>query len=392
MQVFNAFFKILRSKLGIAAIYLVLFIMLSVAMTYSDSTADMFEQERLSVCVFDEDGTPESRALIDLIGKRNDIIQLENDRDVMIDALYYGRVDYAITIKSGYAGKLSAGDTEGLFESMHMHDSYSTVYMGQFLNEYAGTVCAYIAGGNDVTTAIEKAGAALLKDAEVTIAKFDDKSGAVLSDHSSFYFRFLTYALIGLTMSTLCPVLLAMNRKDVRYRTNCSGIHLNSYNIQIFTGSVIYIFFTWLVFMIIGVFMNGGMFRGLQWLAVLNSFVFMIFSATLTIFVSSFDPGVNVINMITQIISLGMCFTSGVFIEQSMLGEGVLAAARFMPAYWYIRVNNMLSGSEPFDAGFAASAILVEAGFAAVLAVLTVLVRRARYNSSAVKANKLKPA
>ncbi len=386
MQVFNAFFKILKSKLFLMFMYIPVFVAVSIGLAFSDdNTSSAFEQERLHICVFDEDGTSESRALTVFLGKKNDLVTLENDRDTVIDALYYRRVDYVLTIKSGYAAKLAAGDTDGLFGSMHMHDSYSTVYMGQMLNEYAGTVSAYIAGGNDVMTAVGKAEEALLKEADVTVAKFDENSGGVFTGKASIYFRFLVYVVIGLTMSTLCPILLSMNKKDVRYRTNCSGIHPNSYTLQIIGGCVILVFAMWAVLMVVGMFMNGGMYEGLQWLGVLNSFVFMIFAAMLTIFVSSFEPGKTVVNIITQVIAIGMCFTCGVFIEQDLLGEGVLAASKFMPAYWYIRVNRMLEGTEIFDAGLAATSILIEAGFAAVFAILTVVIRRARYSSAAVR-------
>ncbi|MBR6717412.1 MAG: ABC transporter permease, partial [Oscillospiraceae bacterium] len=92
--------------------------------------------------------------------------------------------------------------------------------------------------------------------------------------------------------------------------------------------------------------------------------------------VSSFSPAPNIINIITQIVSLGMCFLCGVFVDQSMLGDGVLSAARFLPAYWYIRVNRMLEGAEVYDGQFAAKAIAIEAAFVVVLALLTVMLRK----------------
>ena len=94
--------------------------------------------------------------------------------------------------------------------------------------------------------------------------------------------------------------------------------------------------------------------------------------------IADFAPSANIINIIAQIVSLGMCFLCGVFVGQEMLGDGVLTAARFLPAYWYIRVNRMLEGNEVYDAQLAVKALLIEAGFAAVLAIVTVLVRRTR--------------
>lgn len=350
-------------------------------MAVSNFSSSMFEQTALNICVFDEDNTAESRALIDFISKKNNIVELENDRDTILDALYYERANYVLTIKKGYADNLAAGSTDGLFENMKLHDSYSTVYMGQYLNEYVGTVSAYIAGGNDLTTSIEKAGNVLSQDAEVNTVNFGSADSSGVSVLTSFYFRFMPFIILGSVMNTLCPVLLVINRKDIRYRTNCSGLRQSSYISDIFAGSALFILAEWLVFMIVGMILNGGIFTGNMWIAVLNSFVFTLFSAMLTIFVSSFEPSITVINIVTVVISIGMSFLCGVFVEIDLLGDGVIAAARFLPAYWYIKVNRMISGDEVFDPGFVATAICIVAAFAVVFAVLTVLVRRVRYTS-----------
>lgn len=370
--------KVMKKKIFIAFFYLWIFVIFAIIMTFSDNNS-MFEQTALNICVFDEDNTSESRALCDLIDKDNEIVTLENDRDIILDALYYERADYVLTIKKGYAEKLAAGDTDDLFESMKMHDSYSTVYMGQFLNEYVGTVSAFIAGGNDVTTSVSKAADVLSQEAEVSISAVSGAEDAFLSVNTSFFFRYLPYMILGAVMSTLCPVLIILGRKDVRYRTNCSGLHQSSYTTQLFAASAVYIIAIWLVFMIVGVFINGGMYSGKAWLAVLNSFVFTLFSAAMTIFVASFDPNNLVIHIVTQVLTLTTCFLGGVFVTQELLGDGVLAAARFMPTYWYIRIYRMLAGEEPFDGGAAGAALLIEAAFAAAFAVLTLLVRKARY-------------
>ena len=106
----------------------------------------------------------------------------------------------------------------------------------------------------------------------------------------------------------------------------------------------------------------------------------------LTIFVVEFEPPATMVNVITQVVSLGMSFLCGVFVDQSMLGDGVLAVARFLPAYWYIRVNRMIEGSEPLDTNTIILALSIQLGFAAVMAILTVLVRKVRYTGKTVAA------
>ena len=124
MQVFKTFFKVLRKHLPVAFIYIAIFLAVGVAMTFMDNSNAVFEETRLNVCLFDEDDTPASRALCELIAQKHKIVTLKNDEDTILDALYYDRADFVLTIRSGYAEKLAAGQTDGLFESRHLHESY----------------------------------------------------------------------------------------------------------------------------------------------------------------------------------------------------------------------------------------------------------------------------
>ncbi|MBQ3939772.1 MAG: ABC transporter permease [Oscillospiraceae bacterium] len=384
MPVFKAYLKVLRRKAPVAMIYLLVFLAISVAMTLSsDSTAEKFEDTKMNICIFDEDGTDASRALCDLIGNRHHLVTLENTRDTLLDALYYERVSFVLTVRKGYAEKLAAQQTDGLFESLHLHDSYSYVLMMQFLDEYAGVVSAYEAGGMSLPDAVAHAGSTLSEQTEVKTAVFEQNAGGILPKNAAFFFRYLPYILLCLLMNTLGPVLLTIMRKEIRYRTNCSGIRQSACTAQIFAGCAVCFLGIWLLFVAAGMFMNGGMYRGYAWIAVLNSLIFSLFSAALAVLVASFQPGVQLINIITQVVSLGMSFLCGVFVEQSMLGSGVLKAARFLPAYWYIRVNQMLEGTDPFRGSDVAAALCIEAGFAVVTALLAALIRQIRYSEAA---------
>ena len=381
MQVFNAFIKVLKKKLPASLIYITVFLVISIQMAKSGSAVNTFEATSLNVCIFDEDNTEESRALSEFIGTNHKLVELENDRDTIMDALYYERVDYVLIINQGYAERIAADDTDDLFSSYHMHYSYGTVFMEQLLNKYVGAVKAYRAGGKDISGAIESTESALVQETKVTYVSFDNDNGN--TDYSidfSFYFQYMPYILLSVLMSTLCPVLLIMNRKDIRFRTNCSSVKPNSYTMQIFAGSTLFIVAVWLVFMVAGMFMYGGIYQGKAWLAVLNSFIFALVSAAIAVFNSSFDPSQNIISLMTQILGLGMSFLCGIFVQQSMLGDGVLAVARFLPAYWYVRANDMLAGREIFDALQLAGFLAIEAAFAVVLMLLTLLVRRLKYS------------
>lgn len=51
--------------------------------------------------------------------------------------------------------------------------------------------------------------------------------------------------------------------------------------------------------------------------------------------------------MISNVIALGMSFLCGVFVPLEYLGEGLIKAAHFLPAYWYITSANFIDTYVP---------------------------------------------
>lgn len=392
MQVFKAMLKVVRKSLPSAMIYIIVFIVISIAVSGQATKENKFEASKLKVCIFDEDDTPESRALTEFIGKSNSIVEIENDRDIIIDSLYYKRADYALVINKGYAEKLKAGDTAEIFGSYHFDESFSVVYMGQLLDEYTNSVKAYLAMGKPVNEAIACAEKALSQQSEVNMLSKDNIGSEHFSADFAAYFRYMPYILISAVFLIVCQVLVTMNRKDIRFRTNCSCIKSSEYTFQLILGSGIFVIAVWLLLMVVGAVLNGEMYKGRAWYAVLNSFIFSMTITAIAVFVSSFEPKENVLNLITQILGLGMSFMCGVFIPMEVLGGGVLSAARFLPAYWYITANNMIAGISPFDRGKIIQCYVIQLAFAAALVILTLLVRRERYSAAGNSAKKRKAA
>lgn len=384
MQVFKAMLKVTRKRLPSAFIYIIVFVTVSIIVTTTATKDNKFEMTKLDICVFDEDDTPESRALIDFIGKSNNLKTIENDRDVIIDSLYYGRVDYALIINKGYAEKLAAGETDELFGSYHMDENFSVVYMGQFLNEYASSVKAYQTMGKTVDEAITCTEDALSQHTEVDMLRVDKGGNSHYSVDFAGYFQYMPYVLVAAVFIVVCQVLVTMNKKDIRYRTNCSCMKSSKYTFQLFFGSGLFVLAVWLVLIVIGAFLNEEMYSGRAWYAVLNSLIFAVVVASIAVFVSSFEPSENILNLITQVLSIGMSFICGIFIPLNMLGNSVVSVARFLPAYWYIRANNMIADISPYSHDEVMLCYMIQILYAVALLLLTLLVRKVRFNSAAI--------
>ena len=378
MQVFNVFFKVLKKRYVSALIYIIVFLAISVAISKNYTPVQEFKESSLDIAVMDEDNTAASRALTDFIGKKNEIKSIENDREKLTELLYWETVDYVLIIREGYSDALTSGKTEGLFEELRVHDSFSSVYMRNNLNEYVKTAQAFIASGKSLDDALTSAAKVLSADTEVAYRTEEATGTEGFTKDFAGFFQYMPYILISVMLSSLGAVLKSVNSKKIRYRTDCSSLSPRKATVQIFAASSLFVLVVWLILMAAGVYVNNGFYSGNAWYAVLNSLIFTLIAAAIAIFISTFDLEENVATVITQIIGLGMSFICGIFVPQSFLGSGVLSAARFLPAYWYIKANDMLAGREAFDGSRLAIYLLIELAFAVVLFIFTLVVRRSK--------------
>lgn len=392
MQVFKLFFKIARSKIGIGLLYLVIFLAICFPMVHSSNQQVDFEETRLNVYVDDQDQSEASRHFTEDLARKHDIVKLANDKQTIMDALYYQTVDYALVINPGFGenlGNLSEEATaKALFATFHLNDSYKTAMMDLYLKEYVRNVRMEIAMGKDLPEAIT--GAEKMLATEVDVEMLPPQEDAVQSeqftDKFATFFRMLCYVLIAVLPNVLAPVMLAMNSEDQKKRIESSRVSTSAYLIQTFAACAVMAALIWLVFMIGGMFLYGGLYQGTNcWLAVLNSFVFTIVSVMFTIFICSFRIGNTAVGMVSQIVGIGMAFLSGAFIPQSMLSAGVLNVAKILPGYWYVRAVNILSGAQDGTMGDFWICIGIQLGFFALLLALTIILRSRHPKTKAVR-------
>ncbi len=374
MQVFKLFFKIAKTKWLATLIFLGIFLLI---LNFTDvgGGAQSFSTSKMSLTVYDHDNTDASKRLYEHLKKNNEIVEIEDDKDKIIDALYITSTNYVIDIKEGYAERLAKGETDGLFTTRYLHDSYTNKLADSTLDNYVGTVKAYLAGGMELDKALDAAEEALDIKTDVTMETFSDDSPAA---KSASFFNYMPYALLSIIVSVLCPVLIAMNKKEVGFRTKCSSIKLSSVSAQTVAASGIFVAIIWVFLMILGVGKNGGMFTGNMWYAVLNSVAFTLVCVAVALLFSELGIDDNAQAFATQVLGLGMAFLCGMFVPQEMLSSGVLAAARFLPAYWYVRANDMVCGmsTETFKLSTVLTCIGIQLLFAAAIFAVSLIVKR----------------
>ncbi len=109
-------------------------------------------------------------------------------------------------------------------------------------------------------------------------------------------------------------------------------------------------------------------------------------ASAIAILTSSFSPSSTGVNVIANIVGLGMSFLCGIFVPQSLLGNGVLKIGKFLPAYWYVKANDMIYFSGDVGESFSLSKIFEYIGiqmvFVVVLFVLVMLIMKAKHDKA----------
>lgn len=377
MRVFNTYFKVLKKNLGAAITYTIIFLAIAVMMASNSTNTTDFTDTKLDVAVIDNDNTTFSKNLTSYIGKKNNLVQIKNNKDTILDSIYYETVSYVLIIKKGAQDKISASNADGIFENYKMPNSYDGEFFENTLNQYCNTVSAYMAGGSDISDAMTKAQSAINQKVSVKMQKTDTSGSADYPKNFASYFNFLPYIFISIYVMSICPVMAIFANKDLRDRTDVSGMSPAKQTAQLFLASSLFSFGVWLLFMVAALVLGHGLFNTRVILAIVNSFVFAVVAAAIAFLVASFSPKRNIVSMIANVVGLGMSFMCGVFVPQEYLGSGVLSAARCLPAYWYVKANNLLCGraGEVYSVSKYWTYIGIELAFAAVLFIAIIIVR-----------------
>lgn len=384
MTVFNAFMKVVLKRLRTSMIYIVIFVSICVGLAINSKPADSFTDYTLDISINDLDDTPASRAIAEYIADNHNVVETITDKDDILDSLFYLKTDIVLTINKGYSENLAKGQTDELFSAYRIPDSYYAELFDSQINNYIGIVSSYIAGGDDIEKAVEKAGETASLEVEVTNIKASEKSN---SSGITVFFQYIPYILILSLVTAICPSILTMTSNEIRNRTNCSCVSSAKQLIQLVLGTVIVSFSIFLILIIASIALyKGELFTSTGLLALLNAFVFLLFVIMFTLLIAVIAPSPRAVDMIANIFGLGMSFLCGVFVPQYLLSDAVLSVGKFFPAYWYVKANNMLAGVNGYvftNSDFF-TAIAVQLAFTVAIFFITLLISKSKRSAESI--------
>ena len=378
MRVFKTFFKILKYYFGMIGLYLGIFIIMTIIFTNINTHDAVFEftNERTNLAVVDEDSSALSESIVSLLEEKHNVVDIGEDSHSQTDALYNRKVEYIVTIPSGFESSFINESEIPKLQTQSVPNTYSSMYVTRLLDSFLNTAKAYLSTGTDINKAIKNATTDMSVSA--TVEYKDDNEGA--REPIFFFFSFLPYAIIMTTIIGIGIELLAFNKKDIAMRTNSSSLSLSRKNGELGLGMCVMAVGLMIIFVIFGLIMYGSnMFTSGSLVCLLNMVVFTIFSVALAFLIGTLAKNINVVNGAANALGLAMCFIGGVFVPREVMSDSVLSIARFVPTYWYTNAVETVAFGDGLSAGMTSSIgvdMLIQLLFAAALITVAMVISK----------------
>ena len=349
MQVYKTFFKVAKKYTGGCFIYLTVFLILMVAMSYfsTSDTKNKFEASTVKFTVIDEDKSNASQALIDYLSDKHELVKMDSyDKETLQDNLYYEQIQYILNIPAGYEDNLKNSNFDNLLSHTMRSDSAAGYFFNQDISSYINTLKLNLDGGYSFDeTLTETAKTVDSSKSDVEVIEFEETTKS--KDTGIFYFfQYFAYIAISILVVGIPPILISFHKKDLASRVTCSSYSKIKQTTEIGLGCVTYSIGLWIILMICATLIYGPSqtLSSTGLMCMLNSLVYTIVIISITLLIGSFRLSSDSLNLVSNVLSLGTSFLCGVFVPLWMLSDSVVAFSKFLPAYWYIKNNNMISG------------------------------------------------
>lgn len=401
MQVFKAYFKVVRSSVGVLALNFTIFLGLSVAFSFAapSGTTLSFEPAKIPAAVINRDGiTQITASLTDYLVRFASLKSFPDDEEALQDALFYREIEYVLIIPSGFSQGFMAEDGPSL-QKVVVPGSSSSLYLDMNIDQFFGLLDFYKTQAprdaslakaktteEDVQTQLLTSLAETLAlETKVTMQSFGGSTGE--RPGHSYYYAYSAFALLAMVISGVSSVMIPFNKPDLSDRNQCAPLPRRKANLFLAAGHSILALTCWGLFQLGSLVIYGKevVSSGLLGMYWLNTLVFAAVAASIGLLVGNLVKTGGAQAGVINVISLGMSFLGGVFVPQEFMHKSVLTAAKFLPTYWFIRANDAIWHLDRFTTPGALSpsqlalrqlvieSMLIQLVFAAAIVLVTLI-------------------
>ena len=367
MTNYKTFLKLFLRFFPSMIVYLIITIGITTALINIGEDENKFEQSSMDIVVVDYDNSTLSKELCQYLEEKHNVKKGNYSKEQIQDMLYYESILDYVVIPKGFeeqfliqVGKSTKEPNgKGIASILQMLFTYygkgekmvdgtidDAMPMGTFVNQqintYMQSVWRYKVAGFSVEEASAKTKEHLNENAVSII-----EGQKYLSRLERFY-TFLPYGFLAILLTGILPVLALFHEKPIYKRISISPMKNWERKLSTASGIVTIAAGLYILYILFSMLMvKDDIFTYAWYLALLNSFVFILVSVAVVMLASKFNPKPGTqISMVTNIITLSFSFLGGIFIPLSVLGGLATKIGRFLPTYWYAKAVEKISHGE----------------------------------------------
>jgi ABC-2 type transport system permease protein len=382
MPVFKLYFKLLYKALPALAIYMSIFVIVTVciALSGTNNNSSVFEPSKVKIAFINHDKDSEIvKGLKNQLDKSCNFIELKDSNDSLKDALFFRTVEYIVIVPEGFTQKMLSGQDVSL-EKLTVPGSSNSAYVDLTVNSYFSTAKIYLNSMPNITQEelIKRVNADLTSNVKVNMAS----SNGQKVDHSSMvnYYNYLVYGLVSILVMGVGLTMMSFTNLELRRRSVVSPIPLFKINLQQMLGNLIFTVVCVVILVAAGFILNKKSTYDINTvLFIINAVVMSIAALSMSFLVGISVKSREATNGLANILGLGLCFLSGVFVPREFLSDTTLNIAKFTPTYWYVAANEAIGKLTNFSWNNVSNIVyymLIQLGFAAGLFAISLVVSK----------------
>ncbi|MDD4783469.1 MAG: ABC transporter permease, partial [Syntrophaceticus sp.] len=290
-------------------------------------------------------------------------------------------VSYILRVPEGFTESFMQGENVQL-EKTIVPNSISNTYIDLCIDQYFNTARLYVQQMENISqeSLVQYLKSDLAVGASVELKTVSDQS--VNHNYANYYFNYLSYSLLSVLILGMAALMLVFYDSELKRRNACSPLSSKSVNLQFILAILVFTVLSCLIMVTFCILFNFKNSLNLNTVYfIINSFVFAVCGAGISFLIGNLVKSHNAIPAISNVVTLGLCFISGVFVPLELLGNTAIKIASFTPTYWFVKANNQIAELTQF--GFADvepifSSMLIQIGFALAFFAAALVVNKKR--------------
>ena len=340
MTVFKGFLLIAKRNLMIFVTYLGIFFVINILYTLPGFDFKTLEKVRVSIGIVDLDQSTLSKGLSDYLAHEHQVTDLADDKAVLQERLLYRDVVYIITVPQGFERSLPELITLDVTKVCDIEQGH---YVDQMVGWYLSCAKTLSGAGYEAAEIVELLATASDIQSDVS---FTDTGGARIDiPPYTVQFTVMPYVVIAITGFSLGAITMEFYKPDILRRLRASAVSSLRRNVEFLFGYVVFGLIIWVFFNLTPLLLYTDQLLSDSHYSLLlvNTLLLVLNSLSITAVLGLLIRRQEALTPVVNLLSLGMSFLCGVFVELDVLSDKLIAFSRFLPVYWYESVLHILT-------------------------------------------------